>query len=226
MAKDVFIIILLFNLMLPIALASGRGLDKQGGHFNHKSNTYHCHKESCFSINKQFKVAFWQAVPAYSRAYNRKDWPYWVDYNSNCRNTREEFLLITSNRPVKFKSYKRCIVKYGHWYGVYGRKTFTKASDVYIDHIVPIKHAHRHGADKWTRAKRRAFANEYNNLLVIGNSFKQSKSDNAPHEWLPPNKSFWCEYGKRWTYIKNKYGLHYSGQERITLIQLAETCLE
>lgn len=37
---------------------------------------------------------------------------------------------------------------------------------------------------------------------------------------------FWDEYKKRWERIKDKYKLWYSKQERITLNQLAETCLE
>ena len=57
-------------------------------------------------------------------------------------------------------------------------------------------------------------------------SINKSKSDQAPHEWLPPLKSYWCEYGKRWERIKEKYRLWYSKQERIVLNQLAETCFE
>ena len=78
----------------------------------------------------------------------------------------------------------------------YTGMTFTKASDVDIDHIVPLAHAHRHGADKWTKEQR----NDFDNLLVVDDSANQSKSDQAPHEWLPPLKSYWCEYGKRWEY--------------------------
>ena len=40
---------------------------------------------------------------------------------------------------------------------------------------------------------------------------------------LPPNKGFWCEYGKRWRRVKDKYGLRYGDRERMTLNQLAET---
>ena len=89
-----------------------------------------------------------------------------------------------------------------------------------------MAHAHRHGADKWTKAQRRTFANDFENLLVVSDSINKSKSDQAPHEWLPPLKSYWCEYGKRWEYIKNKYHLWYDRQERIALNKLAETCLE
>jgi hypothetical protein len=62
-------------------------------------------------------------------------------------------------------------------------------------------------------------------LLVVDDSTNQAKSDQAPHEWLPPQKSYWCEYGKRWERVKDKYGLRYSDQERIALNSLAETCL-
>jgi hypothetical protein len=48
-----------------------------------------------------------------------------------------------------------------------------------------LAHAHRHGADKWTRAQRRAFPNDLDNLLVVDDSTNQSKSDQASHEWLP-----------------------------------------
>ncbi|SFL09361.1 Protein of unknown function [Nitrosomonas aestuarii] len=161
-----------------------------------------------------------------TRPYNRKDWPHWIDEDKDCQNTRQELLIATSQVSVKFTNPKHCTVKYGQWYGVYTGKTFAKASDVDIDHVVPLAHAHRHGAQNWTRAQRRAFANDYENLLVVDDSTNQSKSDKAPHEWLPPNKSFWCEYGKRWEHIKEKYRLHYSQLERITLNQLAEACLE
>jgi len=164
--------------------------------------------------------------PIPATPYNRKDWPHWIDADGDCQNTRQELLIATSRKSVRFKDSKHCAVISGEWYGVYTGKTFTKASDVDIDHIVPLAHAHRHGADKWTKAQRRAFANDFENLLVVDDTVNQSKSDQAPHEWLPPLKSYWCEYGKRWEYIKNKYHLWYDRQERIALNKLAETCLE
>ena len=133
-------------------------------------------------------------------------------------------LIATSRIPVKFKDARHCTVVSGEWFGVYTGKTFNKASDVDIDHIVPLAHAHRHGADKWTRDQRRVFANDFENLLVVDDSANQSKSDQAPHDWLPPRKDYWCEYGKRWARIKEKYRLRYSSQERKTLELLAETC--
>ncbi len=164
------------------------------------------------------------AAPAPVSPYNRKDWPHWIDADGDCQNTRQEMLIASSRVPVKFKGARHCTVVSGEWFGVYTGKTFTKASDVDVDHIVPLAHAHRHGADKWTRDQRRIFANDFENLVVVDDAANQSKSDQAPHEWLPPRKEYWCEYGKRWTHIKEKYRLWFSSLEWGTLGMLAETC--
>jgi hypothetical protein len=164
------------------------------------------------------------ATPAPVSPYNRKDWPHWIDADGDCQNTRQEMLIASSRVPVKFKNARHCTVVSGEWFGVYTGKTFTKASDVDIDHIVPLAHAHRHGADKWTRDQRRTFANDFENLVVVDDAANQSKSDQAPHEWLPQRKDYWCEYGRRWTHIKEKYRLWFSSRERETLGMLADTC--
>ncbi|TYP89356.1 MULTISPECIES: GmrSD restriction endonuclease domain-containing protein [Nitrosomonas] len=103
-------------------------------------------------------------------------------------------------------------------------KIFTKASEVDIDHIVPLAHAHRHGVDSWTKKQRRAFANDFDNLVVISDKANHAKSDKAPHEWLPLCKAYWCEYGKRWKHIKHKYQLIFTQQEQAALNSLAKTC--
>ena len=165
-----------------------------------------------------------QNITQQAAPYDRKDWSHWTDEDKDCQNTRQELLIATSSVPVQFKITKDCTVKTGQWYGAYTGRIFTMASDVDIDHIVPLAHAHRHGADTWTKSQRRAFANDTDNLLVVDDSTNQSKSDQAPHEWLPPLESYWCEYGRLWQAVKDKYKLRYSSEERITLNQLAETC--
>ena len=164
------------------------------------------------------------AAPAQISPYNRKDWPHWIDADGDCQNTRQEILIATSRVPVKFKDSRQCTVVSGEWFSVYTGKTITKASDVDIDHIVPLAHAHRHGADKWTRDQRRVFANDFENLLVVDDSVNQSKGDQAPHEWLPPREDYWCEYGRGWQRIKEKYRLWFAALEVKTLHLLAETC--
>ncbi len=182
------------------------------------------------AIEKKESTFLQKAITNYTESsvpvtrYNRKDWPHWIDEDKDCQNTRQELLITTSKVAVQFKNFKHCTVEYGRWYGVYTGKTFTKASDIDIDHIVPLAHAHRHGAENWTKEQRRAFANDFDNLLVVDKATNESKSSRAPHEWLPPLKSYWCEYGKRWQQIKNKYRLRYTRDESATLTVLIQTC--
>ncbi|MDR4515911.1 MAG: HNH endonuclease family protein [Nitrosomonas sp.] len=176
----------------------------------------------CQQLSKQ--DSYPDSLPTPETPYQRKDWPHWIDADKDCQNTRQELLIASSRIPVTFKNAKRCTVKTGLWIGPYTGRKFTTASDVDIDHIVPLAHAHRHGAAKWTRALRRTFANDFDNLLVVDDATNQAKSDKAPHEWLPPNKDFWCEYGRRWQHVKDKYGLIYSKAERRALKLMAETC--
>ena len=209
--KILIVTVVLILSFSETIFSHGGGLDDQGGHLNKKTGEYICHKEPCFSIHKQTEQAYQQAAPGtYSNVYNRKDWSHWIDEDSDCQNARQEFLIATSSVSVQFTRTKGCTVKSGQWYGVYTGKTFTKASDVDIDHVVPLAHAHRNGADTWTKVQRRMFTNDFDNLLVVDDSTNQSKSDQAPHEWLPPQENYWCEYGKRWKRIKDKYGLRYS----------------
>ncbi|SEN65009.1 HNH endonuclease family protein [Nitrosomonas marina] len=177
----------------------------------------------CQQLAKQVQPT--DGIQTTSTPYQRKDWPHWIDADRDCQNTRQEMLIATSRIPVQFKDARRCTVKTGVWIGPYTGRKFTKASDVDIDHIVPLAHAHRHGADNWTRAQRRTFANDFDNLLVVDDATNQAKSDKAPHEWLPPDRSFWCEYGRRWQHVKDKYRLIYSREERNALKRLAADCL-
>jgi hypothetical protein len=71
---------------------------------------------------------------------------------------------------------------------------------------------------------KREFANDPINLLVVDDSTNQSKSDKAPHEWLPPRKEYWCEYGKQWTFVKEKYALKMSATERTKLDWISRQC--
>lgn len=208
-------------------LGHGGGLDKQGGHFNRKTNEYHCHREPCrfFSIKSSKAVQDAESRGrAYSVLYNRKDWPHWTDDDGDCQNTRAEVLIAHSQLPVKFKRNKGCNVTHGRWYGVYTGQIFTKASDLDIDHIVPLAHAHRQGGANWTRSQKRAFANDPENLLPVEDNANQAKGDKGPDQWKPQQKSYWCVYARKWEYVKEKYRLGFNGQERSALREMKVTC--
>jgi CRISPR/Cas system Type II protein with McrA/HNH and RuvC-like nuclease domain len=110
--------------------------------------------------------------------------------DGDCQNARHELLIATSKTPVQFKNSKRCTFRQSQWYSVYTGQTFTKASDVDIDHVVPLAHAHRHGTATWARSQGKTFANDFDDLLIVNDATNQSKSDKAPHEWLPPLEDY------------------------------------
>lgn len=160
------------------------------------------------------------AINASSAAdYNRSEWRHWIDADRDCQNTRAEILIVSSKIPVKFKDAKGCKVKSGLWIDPYTGRKFTDPSDIHIDHIVPLAHAHRHGAQHWTSEQRKQFANDPENLIAVYRGANQSKSAKAPHQWLPVNNQHRCIYAKRWLAVKIKYRLRTKTQERHSLQQ-------
>jgi len=150
---------------------------------------------------------------AWAGEYNRKDWPHWKDLDGDCQNARAEALIRDSLTPVGYKTESGCRVVTGEWLCPYTGITYYKASDVDIDHMVPLANAHRSGAENWTREQRKAFANDPENLFSTEDNANQSKGDKGPEEWRPPLKSYWPEYARHWIYIKEKYGLNYAPGE-------------
>lgn len=156
--------------------------------------------------------------------YSRKDWPHWVDDDHDCQNTRAEILIRDSKEQVKFKRNKGCNVTWGKWLDPYTLQTFTKASDIDIDHIIPLSHAHRNGAAAWSKSKKRLFANDPENLLAVEDNANQQKSDKAPNEWLPSNKGYHCIYLNKWQQLKSKYGLTSSSREKLFVSSKLKLC--
>ena len=155
--------------------------------------------------------------PSQVKEYKREDWPHWTDMDNDCQDTRAEILQRDNVGTIKWKRNKPCNVSWGKWVCPYTGKTFEKASDVGIDHIVPLSHAHKTGAANWSWEKKRAFVNDPMNLLVVDDSAKQEKGDKAPYEWKPRLKSYWPEYARKWRAVKKKYGLKISEAEEIVL---------
>lgn len=222
-----FLCVLFLCISTSLAYSHPGGLDNQGGHTNRKTNEYHCHKEPCFSNHKQVEKAHQEAVEsgaAMSSLYNREDWPHWIDADNDCQDTRAEVLIASSSVPVKFKRNNGCSVSWGKWSDPYTGLTFEKASDLDIDHVVPLAHAHRNGGAAWTREKKREFANDPVNLIAVDASANRSKSDQSPNEWMPPRKEYWCEYLKRWVAVKAKYGLTASNDENMFVDERLGAC--
>src|SRR5204862_521212 len=90
-----------------------------------------------------------------------------------------------------------------------------QAQAIQIDHIVPLSEAWRSGASRWSPDRRRAFANDLDNLLAVDGPTNMSKSDDDPAGWRP-RKGFQCAYAARWVETKMRWALagRWSGRLR------------
>lgn len=144
--------------------------------------------------------------------YHRPDFEYnghdmWPDVDRDCQDLRQELLIETSLRPVKFKTKKRCRVKKGRWYDHYTDTSYTDPGALEVDHIVPLKWAHANGASRWSSAKKVRFATDPLNLILVKAEENSSKGSKGPAEWMPPNEAYHSEYLFRWDRVLTKYDL-------------------
>jgi hypothetical protein len=82
--------------------------------------------------------------------YERRDWMHWLDEDGDCQNARHEVLIRQSRTEVTFKTDKQCQVITGEWLCPYTGQIITQASELHIDHVVPMAHAHRMGGWEWS----------------------------------------------------------------------------
>jgi len=145
-------------------------------------------------------------VSQFRTPYLREDWAHWQDFDGDCQNTRGELLLSRSLSEVTFRDASNCAINTGEWVDPYTEKLFTMASDVDIDHVIPLSYAHEHGGASWSRLLKQVFANDSENLLIVQDNVNQSKGAKGPSEYLPI-ESYQCEYAQKWNFLIGKYEL-------------------
>jgi hypothetical protein len=135
----------------------------------------------------------------------------WDDVDGDCQNSRAEALIATSTTQVRFADHKRCRVVAGRWISPFTNRVIQNASDIDIDHVVPLAWAWERGAREWSRDKRERFANDPVNLLPVELTLNRSKGAKGPDQWLPPAGQ--CGYVARFVRIMKRYDLTPSVQE-------------
>ena len=148
--------------------------------------------------------------------YKRSLFKHWIDANKNGKDTRAEVLIAESLVSVRFSSTGKT-VSTGKWLSLYDGETWTKASDVDVDHVVALAEAWRSGAWKWSAARRQAYANDLGvawTLRAVTDNVNQSKSDDDPTYWLPPLESANCVYLTEWVAVKIRWKLSVDAEER------------
>lgn len=212
------IILGLFAMIMMHDLAAhGGAVDAQGGHKDRKAGNYHCHREPCNKIRSTTEAATQEAISEkrpMSLLYRREDWKHWSDLDGDCMNTRHEALKAQADGSIRL-SPDRCFVSSGHWIDPYSGKSFSRPSDLDIDHVVPLAWAHQRGGSRWSAEQKERFANDPVNLLVVHNRLNREKGAQPPSEWMPPSQGFRCDYLAIWTQVLAKYAdLNMSASEK------------
>jgi hypothetical protein len=155
-----------------------------------------------------FLVILTSSLPVLAIPYQRAEWlPRWSDIDRDCQDTRHELLIRYSLAPVSFTRANHCKVATGLWLDPYTGNFYEKASDLDVEHIVPLKWAHDHGGAHWSRALKRRFAEDPENLWLVDDGRNQSKGDRGPNEWMPPYAPVTAIYVRRFMAIVQKYNL-------------------
>jgi len=168
-------------------------------------------------------------VPAAS-AYDRSDWPHWIDADRDCQDTRTEVLLAEAEPDsVVFADPRRCAIARGRWRCPYTGRVVTDPRALDVDHLVPLAHAHAAGGHAWSRERRTAYANDLgdpDHLVVVVAGANRSKGQRSIVQWLPPDDANRCVYVAAWIAVKARWGLQVDAEERAAADAFAADCRE
>jgi hypothetical protein len=154
----------------------------------------------------------------------------WADADRNGCDTRNDMLRRDLTDLALKPGTRDCVVLSGILNDPYTatlinflRGTST-SPDVQIDHVVALSDAWQKGAQQLTEAQRLAFANDPLNLLAVDGPTNQQKSDGDAATWLPPNKSYRCDYVARQISVKSSYGLWVTRAEHDAMARVLADC--
>jgi hypothetical protein len=185
------------------------------------------------TVAEQFTLLSWKYIPSeFTKPfehYNRlKHFGGWVSEpnDNSCFNTRAKVLERDSLTPVQTSPSNRCVISSGTWRDPYTGATITSARDVQIDHVVPLKQAYLSGAFAWSKQKRCLYGNFMKStyhLLSVKGFENMRKGDKTPAHYLPPDRSYVCEYIRNWLKIKLAWKLVLSSEEGYAINQILKS---
>ena len=133
---------------------------------------------------------------------------------SNGRSTRDR-VLAAERRPD------------GSWLSLYDNVSVTAATDLDIDHMVPLAEAWESGGHLWTSDTWTRYANDFDDprsLIVVTASSNRSKSARDPAQWWPPEGSYQCQYAADWVAVKSCWDLAVDSLEQRALDNALDSC--
>ncbi len=166
-------------------------------------------------------------VPTDLPRYDRAEFRAWIDADGDCQDTRAEVLIDESLEPVAFRADRQCTIATGRWIDPYTGNEYNNASQLDIDHLVPLSNAFRSGAWAWDGPQKREFGNYLADpwhLIAVSASANRSKGDSGPEEWRPTNQGYWCDYAHEWITVKQAWSLTATEAEWAALVDMLTTC--
>jgi hypothetical protein len=154
----------------------------------------------------------------------------WADVDRNGCDTRNDMLRRDLTSLAIKPGTRDCVVLSGFLNDPYTAApiSFQRGSStstaVQIDHVVALSDAWQKGAQQLSPAQRTAFANDPLNLLAVDGPANQQKSDGDAATWLPPNRSFRCEYVARQISVKSSYSLWVTQAEHDAMARVLGDC--
>jgi hypothetical protein len=183
------------------------------------------------SVKKERAIEIIETLAVKGRAaktgYDRSFFSHWRDPDRNGCDARNDILRRDLNNLVIKSDSNGCKVLGGVLADPYSGKNIDfvfGASLVDIDHVVALSNAWQTGAFQFTSEIRLQFANDPLNLLAVSASLNRQKGDGDAATWLPPTKSYRCQYVARQIAVKKKYGLWLTKPEKVAMSTLLAKC--
>lgn len=181
---------------------------------------------SNLAVNALAKLAIKGRAPmtGYSRQQFGGDW----EEVGAC--DMREHILNRDLKNVKDRSPSDCTVLSGVLTDPYTGKIIDfvrgpgTSTKVQIDHVVAIGDAWQTGAQQLSKTHRVQLYNDPLELLAVDGPTNEQKGDGDAATWLPPNKSYRCEYVARQIAVKAKYHLWVTKAEHDAMQPILNTC--
>jgi len=159
--------------------------------------------------------------------YTRAQFTHWSDLDRNGCDARNDTLKRDLTEVIYKAGTRDCKVISGLLLDPYSGKVITFSSTkstIDIDHVVALSNAWQTGAAYFDKTKRQQIANDPLNLLAVDFSLNRQKGDGDAATWLPPLKSYRCDYVARQIAVKAKYSLWVTAAEKDAKIKILEKC--
>ena len=156
----------------------------------------------------------------------------WADVDRNGCDTRNDILKRDLTAEVFKERTRECVVLSGTLIDPFSGEIINfvrgnvSSMEVQIDHVVALSNAWQTGAFKLSIKDRTAFANDPLNLLAVKGRLNSQKRDGDAANWLPPLKSYRCDYVSRQIAVKIRYKLWFTAPEKEAMIRILKSCPE